>query len=347
VPWGQLVIDGKPGPDVRGSAIKQDAQGAPQGAAFHLARGRHTLEYRADPFPTLACRVSVPASTSDTCPLAHVLDFSFLVPDAPATRFLDLQATIDHLPRASVDALATTTQSYLTSLAKALPFGTLAVGDHYLDAAGQLAQARSAWRITPQFRLDSSVEQFDGVTCVTLCTAPDVFGDSSAVGWAVLAPVALTWRYTTPEGQQAMPDGPAIPLGAVPYEVIWLRVEWSEGVWQTPTAVLGASQTDPVLCPMGAHALNVLQAASTVALPYQWPTSASTAELGCLFAGSDTDPTTGNPTGRMSLVLYRAGALIAVNAQAHQILPTLPLASLHERALALAVAPASLPSSLP
>ena len=41
--------------------------------------------------------------------------------------------------------------------------------------------------------------------------------------------------------------------------------------------------------------------------------------------------------------LYRAGALIAVNPRARQILPTLPLASLHERALALAVAPASLP----
>jgi hypothetical protein len=42
-------------------------------------------------------------------------------------------------------------------------------------------------------------------------------------------------------------------------------------------------------------------------------------------------------------VLYRAGALIALNDLAKQLLPTLPLASAHERALALAVAPASLP----
>jgi hypothetical protein len=44
----------------------------------------------------------------------------------------------------------------------------------------------------------------------------------------------------------------------------------------------------------------------------------------------------------MALVLYRAGALIAANAEAHRAFPTLPLASTHERALAQAVAPTNL-----
>ena len=74
----------------------------------------------------------------------------------------------------------------------------------------------------------------------------------------------------------------------------------------------------------------------------QWPYAASTAELGCLFAGSEMDPNTGKPIGPISLVFYRAGALVAVNEQAHQILPKLPVASAHERALANAVAPTSL-----
>jgi hypothetical protein len=170
VPWGQLFVDGRPGPDVRGSAIQQDAQGAPYSAAFHLARGRHTLEYRAYPFPTMACQASVPASRDDTCPLGHLLDFSYLVPDAPATRIVDLQATIDRLPTAFVDGLMGTTQAYLDALARALPTGVLAVGDHYLDRSGEIRQAKGALRLAPQFRLDSSVQQFDGVTCVTLCT---------------------------------------------------------------------------------------------------------------------------------------------------------------------------------
>jgi hypothetical protein len=334
VPWGQLFVDGAPGPDVRGSAITQDAQGPPQGAAFRLARGPHLLEYRAAPFPTLVCRVSVPASRDDTCPLGHDVDFSFVVPAAPATRLLDLHATMDQLPQEYLDRLLAITQTYLTALAHALPSGMLFAGDHYLDRAGQLTQARSAVRIEAQFRLDTSVGQQAGLSCVTLCAATRLFETSNAPGWALLAPVALAWRYTTPAGQVVLSDGPAVSPGVVPYNMIPLQVGWNDGVWQTPTAVLGAAETDPVICPTGAHALSVAQA-STAGLPYQWPVAASTAGLGCLFAASDTGPT--------ALVLYRAGALIAVNDLAQQILPNLPRASAHERALALAVVPAALP----
>jgi hypothetical protein len=58
------------------------------------------------------------------------------------------------------------------------------------------------------------------------------------------------------------------------------------------------------------------------------------------------DATTGTVSGPMALVLYRAGALTAVNEQAHQVFPGLPLASAHERALAAAVTPATIPTAL-
>jgi hypothetical protein len=137
-------------------------------------------------------------------------------------------------------------------------------------------------------------------------------------------------------------DGPALAPGAVPYNMIPLQVGWNEGEWRIPTAELGPSETDPVICPTGAHALSVAQAL-TGAPQYQWPIAASTGELGRLLAGSETDTYTGKPTGPLALVLYRAGTLIAVNTQARQLFPNLPMASAHERALALAVAPASLP----
>jgi hypothetical protein len=343
VPWGQLFVDGKPGSNVSGSAIQGDAQGRAEGVAFHLPRGRHTLVYRADPFPTLTCTVSVPASSQDTCPLPPYTDFAFLAPNAPLTRLLDLQATIDRLPATSVAALLATTQAYLTSLADALPAGALTVGDHYLDRTGQVTQAQSALRITPQFRLDASVEQHDGVRCVTLCTATNIVESYNAGAgvWSLLAPVALTWRYTTPAGQEVISNGPGFPVGAVPYNVIPLRVGWSDGAWQTPTATSGASQTDPVICPTGAHVLSVVQL-PTAGFHYQWPIAASTADLGCLYAGSERDVATGAPSSPMALVLYHAGALIAANAHAHEIFPKLPVASAHEAALAQAVAPTSL-----
>ncbi|HEX3271866.1 MAG TPA: hypothetical protein VHR15_14545, partial [Ktedonobacterales bacterium] len=134
VPWGQLFIDGKPGPDVSGSAVRQ-SDGLPEGAVFHLARGHHTIEYRAAPFPTLKCVLTVPVERGDTCPLERTGDFSFLTPTAPATRLLDLQATVDRLPKAQADALVAAAQAELTSLAASLPVGSLTPGDHYLDGA--------------------------------------------------------------------------------------------------------------------------------------------------------------------------------------------------------------------
>jgi hypothetical protein len=127
--------------------------------------------------------------------------------------------------------------------------------------------------------------------------------------------------------------------------MISLMTRWTDGGWQTPTPALGENETDPVICPTGAHALAVFQATpaqATVDQNFQWPYVASTAELGCLLAGSMMDPITGKPSGPIALALYRAGVLVAANAEAHRDFPTLPMASAHERALANAVAPTQL-----
>jgi hypothetical protein len=345
VPWGQLIIDGKPGPDVRGSAVRQ-SDGLPEAAVFHLARGRHTLEYRAAPFPTLKCVLTVPVARGDTCPLERTGDFYFLTPTAPATRLLDLQATVDRLPKAQADALVAAAQAELTSLAASLPAGALTPDDHYLDSAGQLAQATTPLRIEPQFHLDSSVREFNGMPCVPLCTDGGLFPTyNPGGGWPIQAPVALSWRYTNAAGQVIEADGPAIPIGALPITLISLSTRWTDGGWQTPTPIFDAPETDPVICPTGAHALDVFRATpapTTVDQNFQWPYIASTAELGCLLAGSRMDPITGKSTGPIALLLYRAGVLVAANAEARRDFPTLPLASAHERSLAQAVAPTSL-----
>ncbi len=117
-PGVSCCIDGKAGPDVRGWALHAAVLHEPQGAAFHLTPGRHTLEYRAAPFPTLKCIVSVPASSADTCPLDQadslppMSDWSI----KPKTRLLDLQATIDRLPATQAQALVAATQAQLASL---------------------------------------------------------------------------------------------------------------------------------------------------------------------------------------------------------------------------------------
>jgi hypothetical protein len=350
VPWGQLLIDSKPGPDVRGPAVRQNAQGVWEGAAFHLPRGRHILDYRAVPFPPLVCVVSVPSAQGDTCPLDRSFDTGSLAPHAPTTRLLDLQATMRHLPTLQADALIAAAQTQLSALAAHLGRSALSSGDHFLDVTGDVVQVSTTVYVEPRFDLDTTIRDYDGQPCVTLCTVYDLVPEAASTQeWTVLAPVMPTWRYTTAAGSLLLAAGPATPIGAEPTTMVSLLTRWQDGAWQTPTFVVEAQQTDPVICPTAEQSISALMATPT---PTPAPTTAdqrfqgrfvaSTSELGCLLAGSEADLSTGAPTGPMALVLYRAGALIAANAEAHRDFPTLPLASTHERALAQAVAPSSL-----
>jgi len=117
VPWGTLLIDGHPGPTLI-PGLQASNTGLPQLMTFGLARGRHQLEYRADPFPMLRCTLSVPAAPRDTCPIdPQVIDY--LVSDGPYTRLLDLRGTVDHLPAAQANVLADATQRTLDAAAAA------------------------------------------------------------------------------------------------------------------------------------------------------------------------------------------------------------------------------------
>jgi hypothetical protein len=346
VPWGQLLIDSKPGPDVRGPAIRQNAQGVWEGAAFHLPRGRHTLEYRAAPFPPLLCVVSVPSAQADTCPLDRSFNTASLAPRAPTTRLLDLLATMRHLPKAQADALVAAAQAQLSALAARLGRSALSGGDHFLDFTGDVVQASTTVYVEPRFDLDPSIRDYDGLPCATLCTVFDLVPEAASTEeWTVLAPVLPTWRYTNAAGELLLAAGPATVVGAQPTVMVALLTRWQDGAWQTPAFAVQADQTDPVICPIAEQTMEALlstPAPTTGDQGFQGRFVASTGELGCLLAGSETEPNTGTPTGPMALVLYRAGALIAANAEADRLFPTLPLASAHERALAQAVAPTSL-----
>jgi hypothetical protein len=346
VPWGQLLIDGKPGPDVSDSATRRSAEGGYVGAAFHLARGRHTLEYRASLFPPLTCTLTIPAARSDTCPLDTAEGSAYLTPGAPATRILDLQATVDRLPKAQARALAMAVQAALAEVAASLSTGSLAMGDHYVNSAGQVTQALTPLRIEPQLQLDASVTVSNGAPCATICTGGLVPIYTASEGWPVLTPVAVRWRYTHAGGDVIQDTGPASADGPPPILLLTLLARWQGNTWQPPTL-----QTDdtpgiyPVICSTGTHALDDLRATpgqTTVDQSFQIPFAAQTKELGCLYAGSTLDPVTSKSTGPIALVLYRAGALIAVNDEARRVFPTLPMASAHERVLAQAVAPSSL-----
>jgi hypothetical protein len=255
-----------------------------------------------------------------------------------------------HLPQAQADALVAAARTQLSALTARLGRSALSGGDHFLDVTGDVVQVSATVYVEPRFDLDTSIQDYDGQPCVTLCTVVDLVPEAASTEeWTVLAPVMPTWRYTTAAGDLLMAEGPATVIGAQPTVMIALLTRWQDGAWQTPTFVVQADQTDPVICPIAEQSIETLLATPT---PTPAPTTgdqnfqgrfvASTSGLGCLLAGSETDPNTGTPTDPIAWILYRAGALVAANAEAHRDFPTLPLASSHERALAQAVAPTSL-----
>jgi hypothetical protein len=349
-PWGHLLIDGQAGPDVGGSALSTGFAGLPQIKGFRLSHGLHTIEYRTELFPTLRCTLSVPAASTDTCPLDHA-DISFFVQSAPLTRILDLQATIDRIPPAQAQALTDATQAQFAAAAAALPTGRLEVGDHYLDVAGHVVQATTPLSVAPRFSLapDASDLQPDATTpCVRLCSTNGVFDQYTPDGWALVAPVDLTWSYRASGGQLLLEEGPAGALEARSSIASPINALWTAGDWQVHIERPTATQTDPIICPTGRHFLTLLQSSpddTVLDRSFQWPYSASTADLGCVYAGRATDDR-GQPKGPIALVLYHFGALLAANAEAQRIFPHLLVSTAHERGLALLVASTSLPSRM-
>jgi hypothetical protein len=152
----------------------------------------------------------------------------------------------------------------------------------------------------------------------------------------------LTWRYIPPDGGTNLADGPA-GEGDATSQTIPLQARWAAGDWQIDLPTASAGQSDPIICPTGAFYRTELTLPDAA---FDWTSGVSLPELGCLFAGSVVDRTTGNPSGPMALALYRAGVLLAVNDQAHRWFPTLPVASAHERTLAASVTPTTFPPAL-
>ncbi|MGZ3713874.1 MAG: hypothetical protein ACXVA4_00515 [Ktedonobacterales bacterium] len=331
VPWGTLLIDGKR--DARANTHLALHQGP-----FTLPPGRHTLEYRADPFPTLRCVVTVPAGSADTCPLISSQQAGTLAdPFPPATRLLDLRATPARLAPSQQSALVAAVQ---TALVERVPAETATVlpGERYVTAGGSVAIATQPLRATflYEFQWDAQSGLRD---CRSLCVRRRNLAPSDDV-WVISAHVRQGWRYSTADGALVIPFAPPIatdiapltPSGASATDIfINLYIRWT-GHWRASTLSL-AEFGDPYAvptCAIGFEALLHVLGSANVSFT---PIPPSRAANGCLFlAQRFTD--SGTLTGESLYYLYRFGVLLAVNAPARSALPALPAASSAEQSLA-------------
>jgi hypothetical protein len=155
-------------------------------------------------------------------------------------------------------------------------------------------------------------------------------------------------RYTDQAGQVVLEEGPAVAAGVREDQSrgsIFFLTQWQAGRWLPQPQLSGLLESLDFLCLPGNPYDELLQQrlnATPIGHNFGWLSPVATPELGCLYAGSQTDPATGHFVGPVTLLLYRAGALVTAKAQAIKLFPSLPVASAHERALAQAVAPTSL-----
>lgn len=336
VPWGELTIDGKARPapyPVRQNGV----------TPYALARGRHSVEYRAAPFPTLRCRISVPAVKGDTCPL----DTSQQDPNGPreTVRTIDLGAVPSRL---SADDRVSLISAANRLLAHEQSTTTLQPGERYLTLDGTPTTAREPLQATLVSALGPSGASVNGGQCAPLCD--DGFGGPGiqTSGWPLLAQVSSTWRYTFPDGHTV--EGPGVPNalgGPPPTGFVPLLVSWRDdgGSWDVAPypQQLGGGVGGPFgnfACQLASAAYSTLpqdsssilfQNTSSQCLSPQNPAN------GCVIAVTPVGPngiSSGDITDKTMLFLYRFGLLYAANDQAHQALPALALADENQQALA-------------
>jgi hypothetical protein len=328
LPWGRLLIDGKPVTDVES---EQPYTGFEQlYTSLRIPSGRHQLEYSAPPFPAVTCRISVPAARSDTCPLIHTRGIQDVIPPFPAERVLDLGGVPASLSPDLLASLQSAAARTITALASST---TIAAGDSFADAAGEQQVAPSNMTATLSYAMATDPKSDYTVpgsahNCAILCDIqPASYLSDSHALWVVAAHVRPAWAYSQQSGGAI--QGSAAPQGILPDSIVPLSVTW-DGAWHV--GIADSLATSPICF----VALNLFAALHLAGAPLSSLKliSAPTPADGCLAAGNAVDVT---GVARIPFtVMYRFGLLFAVDDEAHQLLPAMRVADAHLRALARA-----------
>jgi hypothetical protein len=318
VPWGVLRADGK----------VVSLYAAQSMFAFSLPRGRHTLEYRAEPFPVLRCVVSVPQAASDTCPLKTAADADVQLLEG-AGRYLDFRCML----RALSDQQRVALEALIQPALDALQLTTVVPsGARYLGADGMPQVATAALAATFSYHLNFDQQQSrvavgaESTDCVTLC------GSFGASVWYVAAHDVMGWSFTSagvaPLAVPALANQP-------PDAVIMAQVTWQNGWQMGGEPVAGRNVCDDIRG--NAYAL-FISAANGSPVTVSAQAAANPAD-GCLFTVTPAGDSASTAPAPTSVYLYRFGILFTIDANAHNGAPELPVANADEQALARQLAP--------
>lgn len=319
-PWGTLTIDGKrlPNADLTGYGTS-------------VTRGVHHLVYQARYFPTLRCEFSAPRASTDTCPLdTSDTTFQYLLSQGLA-RAINLGSTGATL---RADQRAALTQLANDLLKRESATATIAPGDRYLDDQGQIVTATAPLQFQLALALDSSgagaTIHISGAEpdCYQFCPDP-TFDNSPApagAGWPTRVTVTSALVITDASGHAL--TGAQYQAGQQLPNVYPVDV----GVQLTPAGWKINGLED--------LAIQSVQSAAMDSV-YQAEGAGSTGGMGVSFTVG-TNPLNGcvmdvDYGGARSRLLWRFGALVAVDQIAHHVFPQLPVANAAEQALVASI----------
>lgn len=334
--WAQLIIDGQ-----RIEHVPVAGREPP----LRLSPGSHHVLWRASPFPSQTCVVSVPASPMDTCAATETT----LAPDGRLSRIISFLASLASLtPTERTNLIATISRE----LAHLQSNDTVYPGEQFVGAAnnsgGLIVTARQTLQATLSLILDTNQAgrehsctggdtikscTLHGQDCHALCTREENVNTNPV--WEVVALVQSSWTYTSLDGRVVaaqMADAPgkaALVEHFLPLDVTWDGTNWHARAVQDflngPISCVAAQDNDTIgnffgSSPWQTFGWNYMPAANRA--------------TGCLLALTSIVYGGPSPAARpLILYLHRFGVFIAINRLAQEYSPEMPRPTAYEMSL--------------
>jgi hypothetical protein len=248
--WGHLSLDGRVVAHLPGIGIDPP---------LRLARGRHVLEWRAEPFLAQRCVVTVPTNfDADSCHhqssmqvgnglIVSIITFSESLKMLPVTqRAMLIQAVLAELGAARYSEVVKTGEPY--ALASAI-----AGSEHNpCRLTSQLvlcyAIAAQPLKATLSFQLNTGTSQnepctnsgpcsIDGQDCRLFCDTSEIVGPAwsslpALLGWNAIVLMRPLWQYATLDGQIIAHDQVDTFIGGQGNEyLVLLNIVWENPRW--------------------------------------------------------------------------------------------------------------------
>ena len=343
--WGKWYLDGK---QILRAPVFSDEQ------PLHIAPGKHTVSWRAEPFQTESCTLLVPPDqVQQTCRTRRLGENAFATSSNVIS--LPVPPSITQLPEAQRQALIQATRDYLDTFRSS---ETIQPGEMYrynvtslLHKAPQTMQARLHFELATDTSVPATctgpqlgpgcTNAANGSDCRLFCTLAWSERDTPdrLFSWDVGVVTRPDWEYLAPGQSTDREAGQRGNQGDQQFTT--LHITWIQNKWHVSSHPQGDSPFDdpnciaavgkiPNMLPFGQSAggsSDGIAGGNEGRQVIRNFSSGTNRAMGCLAtARIDKIASPGQqPTVSHAYFLWRFNVLLAVNDEAHQLWKDLPV----------------------